>query len=244
MQHINEVKVPSGPSVPAGAVSATTPSPPTGKSVDLNAPLNLDGQFRPIANEDSKEGIAVPMTKFARVKDKAELLLIKALDKLGSNPDQQKGAIKNLVTALPGIGPSIAYAEAWKLWHRGNAMKDEILMQEARAKCLVAIGYAGIEVLLLSTKAIHSVAKVGGAAKFAQKLISPLLKLQAVKAFTHNKKGQVNSVIQALATRESAKSVAEYLLQRVSPQTSESALKQSAASIAKDLEKIVDRTKA
>lgn len=213
-------KEPSIISPPNGVAVGNISAKAVTKSEILNTPITLDGQLRQIASEGSAKSQAQPISTVASIKDRAEQAVVKTLNKLASDPNQQGGGIKSMVAALPAIGPSIAYADAWKLWHQGKANGDEKTMQDARAKCLVAIGYAGLDILLFGTKAIHMVAKLAGAVVVSKNLVAPLLKLQAVRVLSLNKKGQINSIIQSLANREPAKSVAEFLLQQVEPDTS------------------------
>jgi hypothetical protein len=181
-----------------------------------------------------KEVIGGAETLYKDVKSDAQAAVRGALDSIAVHPDEQKGAVDQIVRALPGIGPTTQYADAWKLWHNGVLTNDETKKDQARADCISAIGGAGIDITLLGSKIFCGVAKA------TRHVLSPLIGAKTASAL--GTEGDLfTTLAKNISKTEPAKSIAEFLLESVAPTAQKSDLDLRTAKIEKKLDEIVDQ---
>ena len=192
------------------------------------------GDFRVEAQAAFNTAKEETQALYRDVKNDVHSAFLGALDGIAVAPEDRKTAVGEIVRALPGIGPTTRYADAWKLWHTAKLKNDESGLEKARADCLLAIGDAGIDITLLGSKLFCSVAKA------TRHILSPLIGARTARAL--GTEGDLfTSLAQTISKTEPAKSIVTYLLDSVVPTAKTEDLQRQAPNLEKELDKIVDQ---
>ncbi|RIL11606.1 MAG: hypothetical protein DCC75_02040 [Proteobacteria bacterium] len=96
---------------------------------------------------------------FSFLKEGAQEMACIVMESLAStDPKEGDSVLRRIFTAVPVIGTSAKYANAWNRYHTGVEKNDEALKAQGRRECLLAMIDAGVDIAFLGSARVAKAA--------------------------------------------------------------------------------------